>query len=131
MELAINSSNLNKTIMIVDDELFFRKLLRDILEEEGFTAILEAEDGTEAVEKYLQHRPELTVMDIYMPGKNGIDATKEIFSFDKNAKVLICSGTGYDDDVKFASKIGARGVILKPFIPKEVIEIINRALNVN
>ncbi len=126
--MAKNSSHLTKTIMIVDDELFFRKLLRDILEEEGFTAIVEAEDGTDAVEKYLLHRPELTVMDIYMPDKNGIDATKEIFSFEGNAKVLICSGTGYDDDVRFATKIGARGVILKPFIAKEVIEIINKAL---
>lgn len=115
--------------MIVDDELFFRKLLRDILEEGGFTAIVEAEDGTEAVEKYLLHRPALTVMDIYMPDKNGIDATKEIFSFDGSAKVLICSGTGYDDDVSFASRIGARGVILKPFIPKEVLEVVNNALN--
>ncbi len=126
--MAKNGSHLNKSILIADDEVFFRRLLRDILEEEGYTSILEAEDGTEAVEKYLQCRPEITVMDIYMPGKNGIDATKEIFSFDVSAKVLICSGTGYDDDVKFAEKIGARGVILKPFIQKEVLEIIRKAL---
>ncbi len=124
-----NSSHLNKTIMIVDDELFFRKLLRDILEEEGFTSILDAEDGSDAIEKYFKHRPEIVVMDIYMPGKNGIDATKEILSLDKDARVLICSGTGYDDDVIFASKIGARGVILKPFIPNEVLEIIHTALD--
>ncbi len=124
-----NSSHLAKTILIVDDELFFRKLLRDILEEEGFTAIVEAEDGTEAVEKYLQCRPVLTVMDIYMPEKNGIDASKEILSIDGKAKVLICSGAEYDDDVKFAVKIGVRGVILKPFITREVMEIINKTLN--
>ncbi len=123
-----NGSDLNKTIMIVDDEVFFRKLLRDILEGEGFTSIVEAEDGTEALEKYLRLRPAITVMDIYMPGKNGIDATKEILSFDRTAKVLICSGTGYDEDVRFASTIGARGVILKPFIAKEVMDIIYKAL---
>ncbi len=124
-----NGSQSNQTILIVDDEVFFRRLLRDILANEGYTSILEAEDGTDAVEKYLRHRPEITVMDIYMPGKNGIDATKEIFSFDCNAKVLICSGTGYDDDVEFAKKLGARGVILKPFIPKEVKEIILKVLD--
>lgn len=124
-----NSSHLHKTIMIADDELFFRKLLRDILEEEGFTVVAEAVDGVEAVERYCLHRPEITIMDIYMPGKNGIDAMKEILLLDKNAKVLICSGSGYDDDVKFAFKVGARDAILKPFIRKEVTEIINKVMS--
>lgn len=124
-----NSSHLNKTIMIADDELFFRKLLRDILEEEGFSVVAEAADGIEAVERYCLHRPEITIMDIYMPGKNGIDAMKEILLLDKNAKVLICSGSGYDEDVKFAFKVGARDAILKPFIRKEVTDIINKVMS--
>ncbi len=127
--MATNSSHANKTILIVDDELFFRKLLRDILEQEGFTAILESDDGSDAVEKYLTHRPDITVMDIYMPGRNGIDAAKEILSLDKNARVLICSGSSYDDDVAFVTQMGAKGVILKPFIAKEVLEVIKKALD--
>ncbi len=123
-----NNSHLNGTIMIVDDELFFRKLLRDILVEEGLTVVAEAVDGNDAVEKYCLHRPDITIMDIYMPENNGIDATKEILSVDKNSKVLICSGMGYDEDVEFALKVGARGVILKPFIRKEVIEVIKKVL---
>ena len=123
-----NNSHLNGTIMIVDDELFFRKLLRDILVEEGLTIVAEAVDGNEAVEKYCLHRPEITIMDIYMPEKNGIEATKEILSVDKNSKVLICSGMGYDEDVEFAMKVGARGVILKPFIRKEVTDVIKKVL---
>jgi len=115
--------------MIADDELFFRKLLRDILVEEGFIVVAEAEDGIEAVERYCLHRPEITIMDIYMPGKNGIDAMKEILLLDKNAKVLICSGSGYDEDVKFAFTVGARDAILKPFIRKEVTEIINKVMS--
>jgi len=129
VKLDSNSSQIHKTIMIADDELFFRKLLRDILEEEGYTVVAEAVDGIEAVERYCLHRPEITIMDIYMPGKNGIDAMKEILSLDKNAKVLICSGSGYDDDVNFAFKVGAKDAILKPFIKKEVAEIINKVLS--
>lgn len=114
--------------MIVDDELFFRGLLRDILKQEGFPVVAEAVDGSEAIEKYRLHRPAITIMDIFMPEKNGIEATKEIVSIDKNAKVVICSGIGYDDDVEAALSAGARGVILKPFMPKEITETIIKLL---
>jgi two-component system chemotaxis response regulator CheY len=123
-----NPAHVSKTIMIVDDELFFRKLLGSILRENGYSVVAEAVDGVEAVEKYSLHRPELTILDIYMPQKNGFDATKDILSMNPKAKVLICSGMGYDDDVKAALALGVRDVILKPFIPPEVIEIVSRVM---
>ena len=123
-----NPSQDSKTIMIVDDELFFRKLLRNLLTEKGFTVVAEAADGVEAVDKYSLHRPELSILDIYMPNKNGFDATLDILSLNPKAKVVICSGLGYDDDVKAALSLGAKDVILKPFIPHEVIEIVSRVL---
>ncbi len=126
-----SSSRVSRTIMIVDDELFFRELLRDMLEKEGFTIVAEATDGAEAVAKYRDHRPEITIMDIFMPGENGIDATREIVSFDENAKVLICSGIGYDDDIEAAMKAGARGIIVKPFFPAEVMETIAKVMGGN
>jgi len=119
----------SKTVMIVDDELFFRKLLGTMLTENGFSLVAEAADGVEAVEKYSLHRPELIILDIYMPKKNGFDATKDILSMNPKAKVVICSGLGYDEDVKAALAIGARDVILKPFIPQEVIDIVSRVLS--
>jgi two-component system chemotaxis response regulator CheY len=123
-----NPTQNSKTIMIVDDELFFRKLLRNLLTEKGFTVVAEAADGVEAVEKYSLHRPELSILDIYMPHKNGFDATRDILSMNPKAKVVICSGLGYDEDVKAALSLGAKDVILKPFIPHEVIEIVSRVL---
>lgn len=119
-----------KTCMIVDDELFFRELLRDILEKEGFTVVAEAADGNEAVAKYRTYRPDITIMDIFMPGENGINATKEIMALDANAKVLICSGVGYDEDVQAAFQAGAKDLILKPFFPNEVMDVVNKALGV-
>lgn len=123
-----DSVQVSKTVLIVDDELFFRKLLGTMLTEKGFSVVAEAADGVEAVEKYSLHRPELIILDIYMPKKNGFDATKDILSMNPKAKVVICSGLGYDEDVKAALAIGARDVILKPFIPQEVIEIVSRVL---
>jgi two-component system chemotaxis response regulator CheY len=121
-------AQVSKTVLIVDDELFFRKLLGTMLTEKGFSVVAEAVDGVEAVEKYSLHRPELIIIDIYMPRKNGFDATKDILSMNPRAKVVICSGLGYDEDAKAALAIGARDVILKPFIPQEVIEIVTRVL---
>jgi two-component system chemotaxis response regulator CheY len=58
-----------KTIMIVDDEIYFRQLLRDILVEAGFTIVAEASNGIEAIDEYRKHRPEITIMDIFMAGR--------------------------------------------------------------
>ena len=122
------SSFSNKTIMIVDDELFFREVLRDILTQGGFTVVAEVADGSEAFAKYRFHRPAITIMDIFMQGKNGIEATQEIVSFDKDAKVLICSGVGFDEDIDAAYQAGACGVILKPLIPDEILETIKKVM---
>jgi two-component system chemotaxis response regulator CheY len=122
------SARTHATVMLVDDELFFRKLLRDILEEEGFQVIAEAANGVDAVNKFSLHRPDISLIDIYMPEKNGMDATKEILSIDRNAKVLICSALGCDEDVAVSLQVGARAVIQKPFIQSEVLENVRRVL---
>lgn len=116
------------TIMIVDDEIFFRGLLRDILTKEGFKVIAEAANGADAVALYRQHKPDLVLMDIYMPEKSGIESTRDIMAIDPQAKILICSGVGYDQDLDAALQAGARGVIYKPFFDEEVLQIINKAL---
>ena len=115
-------------ILIVDDELFFRRVLRDMLEKMGFTVVAEAVDGEEAVEKFRLHRPHVTIMDIYLPEKNGIEATKEILAVDKNAKVLVCTASGNDRDTQAALDIGATAAVLKPFVAKEVYDSIKKVL---
>jgi two-component system chemotaxis response regulator CheY len=117
-----------RTVLIVDDELFFRELMRDILEKNGFTVIAEASDGIAAVAQFVAHRPDLTVMDIFMPDGNGIEATREILSLDQDARVIVCSGVGYDDDIEAALQAGARNIIYKPFLPDEVLNSISKAL---
>jgi len=122
------SAKPSATVMIVDDELFFREMLRDVLVNAGFNIVAEALDGDEAVDKYRIHRPDITVMDIFMPEKNGIDAIKEIIAFDADARILIYTGLGFDDDAEVALRAGARDVVLKTFSPEEVTEVIKRVL---
>jgi len=115
-------------VLIVDDEVFFRQVLRDVLEKIGFTVVAEAADGTEAVAKFRECRPHVIIMDIYMPEKSGIDATREMIAVDPNAKVLIASASAYDYDTQAALDVGAKAILMKPFVPKEVYESIRKAL---
>jgi two-component system, chemotaxis family, chemotaxis protein CheY len=124
------SAKSSAKVMIVDDERFFREMLRDVLVNAGYKVVAEALDGNEAVEKYRIHRPDITVMDIFMPEMNGIDAIKEIIAFDADARVLIYTGLGFDEDVEVALQSGAKDVILKTFFPEEVTDVIKRVLAV-
>ena len=115
-------------ILIVDDEVFFRKVLQDILGKLGFNVVAEASNGSEAVEMYRLHRPHVVIMDIFMPEKTGIEATKEIVSFDKNARVLVCSASDDNADTQTALDVGAKGIVLKPFELKEIFNAIKVAI---
>jgi two-component system chemotaxis response regulator CheY len=116
--------------LIVDDAFFMRNMLRSILEMEGYTVVAEAEDGEDAVAKYRACRPDLVLMDILMPVKNGIDATREIISFDKDACVVMCSIVWQELLVKEAREAGVQGVILKPFTTEEVVAVLQKVMAV-
>ena len=115
-------------ILIVDDEIFFRKVLRDVLDTIGFTVVAEAADGDEAVRQFRTHRPHIVIMDIYMPDKNGIDATKEMIALDASARVLIASASDFDCDTQAALDAGAKAILKKPFASKEVYETVKKVL---
>lgn len=122
------TSALNPTVLLADDEQFFRQVLGRMLADNGFTVVAEAADGEEAVLKFKESAPMLVFMDIYMPNRNGIEATLDIMAINPAAKILICSGTGYDDDIDAALKAGAKGVIFKPFYDEEVMETVRNIL---
>jgi two-component system chemotaxis response regulator CheY len=107
-------------ILVVDDALFMRTMLRGILQEEGWEVVGEAGDGAEAVQKYLELRPDVTTMDIVMPKKSGIEALTEIMEFDDSARIIMCSAMGQEALVEEAKTSGARGYIIKPFDPQQV-----------
>ena len=99
-----------------------------MLVDAGFTVVAEASDGAEAVAKFGEFAPDLVFMDIYMTNKNGIEATRDIMAVNPAAKILICSGTGYDDDINAALQAGAKGVLYKPFYDEEVMETVRNIL---
>lgn len=116
-------------VLIVDDALFMRNMLRNIFSESGFDIVGEAQNGNEAVELYQQLRPDLVTMDIVMPEKNGIEALKEIIAFDGAARVVICSALGQESLIMEALEAGAKDFIVKPFKPPKVIEVAQKVLS--
>jgi len=115
-------------ILIVDDTLFMRTLLKKILNSAGHTVIGEACDGVEAVEKYKELTPDLVTMDIVMPRMDGIEALKAIKTLDPKARVLICTAIGQDQTVRLAIRAGAKGYIVKPFQASKVLEEVTNVL---
>ncbi|AOW80544.1 MAG: chemotaxis protein CheY [Halobacteriota archaeon] len=114
-------------VLLVDDSEFMRNLLREILEGE-LEIVGEAENGVEAVEMYKEHHPDLVMMDIVMPIRDGIEATAAIKDADAGAHVIMCTSIGQEEKMKKAVKAGADGYITKPFQKPSVMDAIEDVL---
>jgi two-component system chemotaxis response regulator CheY len=115
-------------VLIVDDAYFMRDMIRDIFSSGGFEIVGEAAHGVEAVEKYKELKPDLVTMDIVMPFKSGIEATKEILGLDKQALIIMCSALGQESLVMEAIEAGAADFIVKPFKSDEVLKVVAKVL---
>lgn len=118
------------TILVVDDAVFMRVTLRNILTRAGHEVVGEAENGEDAVAKYRQFKPDLVIMDITMPKMDGIAAVKKIVASDPMAKIIVCTAMGQKDMVLDAIHAGAKDFIVKPFDVERVVEGVERVLTV-
>jgi len=110
-------------ILLVDDHRLMRDGLRSILERGGeFHVVGEAESGTEAVQFCKRSRPDLVVMDIGLPGMNGIEATTEIARHAPQTRVLILSMYDDENSVVSAMRSGARAFVLKKASSGDLVE---------
>lgn len=115
-------------ILIVDDALFMRAMLKKILNEAGYTQIFEAANGAEACAVYEAQKPDAVLMDISMPEMNGIDALKAIVREDPEAVVVMCSAVGQEAMIVEAVQSGALDFIVKPFKPEQIVQAVETAL---
>ena len=119
---------MSQRVLIVDDALFMRNLLRDIFSSLGWEVVGEAADGNDALQKYQDLQPDLVTMDIVMPERSGIDALQDILVKNPEAVVVMCSALGQESMVMEAIQHGAKDFIVKPFQAEQVLEVINRVL---
>jgi two-component system chemotaxis response regulator CheY len=118
-----------KTVLIVDDSEYMRALLKKRIRHLGITVAGEAASGAEGAEKYKELRPDIVTMDLAMDGGDGVEAIKEIMSFDPQAKILVVSSTaGQKPVVSEALALGAKGVVEKNSIDLTLIDSLNRLL---
>ncbi|MDR0357424.1 MAG: response regulator [Clostridiales Family XIII bacterium] len=111
-------------ILIVDDAAFMRMMIRENLKKAGYSEFGEAGNGNEAIKQYDEIKPDLVLLDITMPEKDGISALQEIREKDPDAKVVMCSAMGQENMVIEAVKLGALDFIVKPFKPERLLQTV-------
>jgi response regulator NasT len=114
-------------VVIAEDEAIVRLDLKEILEEEGYEVVGETGRGDEAVELVRRERPELAILDVKMPGADGLTAAREI-STERLAAVLILTAFSQRDLIDQARQAGALAYLVKPFQKSELLPAIEMAL---
>ena len=115
-------------ILIVDDEKNIASSLTGILSDEGYE-VIETGDGVEALEIIQADPPDLVLLDIWLPGMDGIEVLKTVKAYHPEIEVLIMSGHGTIDTAVKATKLGAQDFIEKPFSLERIIQSIEEVLN--
>lgn len=115
-------------ILIADDLPFIRLLQKEVLTAGGYEVAGEAADGPQALALYEKLRPDVVVLDITMPGMNGLEVMKRIIALDPGARVIICSAIGQQALILQAIQAGVKDFIVKPFKPERLADAIAAAL---
>ncbi|MDE6889450.1 MAG: response regulator [Eubacterium sp.] len=111
-------------ILIGDDSILARKQLKDILSELGAKHYIEAANGQEAIDRYNEEPADIVFLDIVMPIKDGVTATREIVAAHPSAVIIIASSIGTKEQLKNAIEAGAKDFIQKPFSAQNIKRII-------
>lgn len=104
-----------KRILVVDDSSFVRSIMRRMLEGSEYTVVAEAADAKEALELYAAHRPDVVMLDLTLPGDDGLSTLEAIQAQNPAARVVIVSGLAQAPIRDDAMRRGARAFLAKPF----------------
>jgi NarL family two-component system response regulator LiaR len=117
-------------ILIADDHQILRGGLQAIIDFEGDMEVVgHAADGIEAVELYRLLKPDVVIMDLFMPKKDGIEASCDIAAEDPQAHILVLTSFSDTDQIKLAMRAGVMGYILKNTLPEDLIHAIRKVYN--
>lgn len=119
---------MSKRVIIADDTEFFRTALKDILLGAGFNIVGEATNGAEALDLAEKLRPDLVILDVVMPVKNGLEAAKAISALKLPLKIVMCTSLGYEPIVEEAIRSGASGYIIKPLSETKVLNTLKNII---
>lgn len=117
-----------KLVLIVDDALIMRRRIAEIASNAGWRVAGEASDGREAIQMYRDTKPDLVTLDIVMPGVDGVDALREIRSFDPEARVVMITAVNQKEKLAECIGLGAMDFIIKPFDKENLMQFFERLL---
>ena len=114
-------------ILYVEDEVFLAKIVRESLESRGFEVIMES-DGAKVLTSFRMNKPDICVLDVMLPNKDGFELAEEIRNLDKEIPILFLTAKTQTEDLVKGFSLGGNDYIRKPFSMEELIVRINNAL---
>ena len=126
-ERHMNHERKGNKILIIDDETDLRDLIKDVLEEEGYEVFCAA-NGSDGILLNETINPDLIVLDLRMPGMDGIETLQNIRKNDDKVIVVILTGYGCPDTIRDAVNLNVSEYLSKPFENRELLSIIGRVL---
>ena len=114
-------------VLVVDDSAMARRKAREILEASGHS-VIEAEDGTAALDRYSVEKPDLVLLDMVMSGMYGLDVLQKLREMDDKAKVIIVTADIQTSTREMVEQAGSRGVVTKPIRKEELLSLVNSVL---
>ena len=126
---AAPSATLQARVLVVDDHSLLRTGVANIINQEpGFEVVAEAANGLDAIEAFITHRPDVVLMDLRMPGMEGVEAVQQIRAIDPQARVVVLTTYDADEDIARALQAGAKAYILKDIAADELVTCIRDVL---
>jgi two-component system chemotaxis response regulator CheY len=117
---------MSRKLLITDDALIIRTIIRDTAVEAGWDVVGEATNGQEAIDSYEKLQPDLVTLDIVMPEFDGLHGLRGIRGLNPNAKVVMVSALNQKEMLKEAFKLGATDFVCKPFDRSHLMETLDR-----
>lgn len=115
-------------VVIADDQLMMRQLIKQALQEGPFDIVAEVVNGLDAVDKVAALSPDIVTIDNNMPGLNGLDALKKIKEEKPSTTVIMITAEASQEVIKTAMQSGVNGFITKPFSPSRIVKEIAHAI---
>ncbi|HOJ97045.1 MAG TPA: response regulator [Methanospirillum sp.] len=113
-------------ILIIEDTKEDLERARDILTGSGYQVTGIAPDGESGIEKYCEISPDLVIIDLILPGMNGIDVLHAIRNENPNARIILCTSAGQGTVIDLAMRSGANGYVVKPYDPEILLSAVRR-----
>lgn len=118
---------MSKKIMVVDDSRIAQLQLEKALPEGEYEVVACCQTGEEALDQYDKVNPDLVTMDIILPGMDGLEAARALLAAHPEARILMVSSLAYDDTIKEAEALGAKGFVFKPFDQDQLLQAMQKA----